>query len=50
MAQSLHSAQFLRMMKELQPDIRLWNESRKTEMAAAASRWDLLTSLAFAEV
>jgi hypothetical protein len=28
---------FQKMMKELEPYIQLWNESRKMEMAAAAS-------------
>ena len=35
-AQSLDIPQFHKMMKDLEPYIRLWNESRKTEMAAAA--------------
>src|SRR5947199_925378 len=37
-AQSLDLAQFQSMMKDLEPYIQLWNESRKTEMAAAAGR------------
>src|SRR5260370_890703 len=37
-AQSLDIAQFQRMMKDLQPYIQLWHESRKTEIAAAAGR------------
>ncbi len=37
-AQSLDLPQFQKMMKDLEPYIQLWNESRKTEMAAAASR------------
>ena len=37
-AQSLDIPQFQKMMKDLQPYIQLWNESRKTELAAAASR------------
>jgi 3-deoxy-7-phosphoheptulonate synthase len=36
-AQSLDIPQFQKMMKDLEPYIQLWNESRKTEMAAAAS-------------
>src|SRR5881398_2796342 len=36
-AQSLDLAQFQKMMRELEPYIQLWNESRKTEMAAAAA-------------
>ena len=35
-AQSLDLAQFQEMMKDLQPYIQLWNESRKKEVAAAA--------------
>ena len=37
-AQSLDLAQFQRMMLELKPYIQLWQESRKKEVAAAASR------------
>src|SRR6266851_4219943 len=37
-AQSLDLAQFQKMMKDLEPYIQLWNESRRTEIAAAASR------------
>jgi 3-deoxy-D-arabino-heptulosonate 7-phosphate (DAHP) synthase len=37
-AQSLDIPQFQKMMKDLEPYIQLWNESRKTEMAAASSR------------
>ena len=37
-AQSLDLPQFQRMMQELLPYIRLWQESRKKEVAAAASR------------
>src|ERR1700738_1022932 len=37
-AQSLDIPQFQKMMKELEPYIQLWNQSRKTEIAAAASR------------
>jgi 3-deoxy-7-phosphoheptulonate synthase len=36
-AQSLDLLQFQKMMKDLEPYIRLWSESRKTEVAAAAS-------------
>ena len=36
-AQSLDIAQFQRMMRELKPYIQLWQESRKKEVAAAAS-------------
>jgi 3-deoxy-7-phosphoheptulonate synthase len=36
-AQSLDLAQFQKMMKELEPYIQLWKESRKTEIATAAS-------------
>ncbi len=36
-AQSLDLAQFQKMMKDLEPYIQLWNESRKKEVAAAAS-------------
>src|SRR5215472_8412162 len=36
-AQSLDLAQFEKMMRELQPYIALWNESRKTQALAAAS-------------
>src|SRR5215831_17761036 len=35
-AQSLDLAQFEKMMRELQPYIALWNESRKREVASAA--------------
>src|SRR6266702_5543983 len=35
-AQSLDLAQFQKMMKDLEPYIQLWNESRKREVAAAA--------------
>jgi hypothetical protein len=35
-AQSLDLAQFQKMMKDLQPYIQLWNESRKRETAASA--------------
>ena len=35
--QSLDLAQFQKMMRELQPYIALWNESRKVEVAAAAA-------------
>ncbi len=35
-AQSLDLPQFQKMMKDLEPFIQLWNESRKKEMAAAA--------------
>jgi 3-deoxy-7-phosphoheptulonate synthase len=35
-AQSLDLAQFQKMMKELEPYIELWKESRATEIAAAA--------------
>src|SRR2546426_10990379 len=38
-AQSLDLAQFQKMMKDLQPYIQLWNESRKKEVAAAAG-WE----------
>jgi 3-deoxy-7-phosphoheptulonate synthase len=37
-AQSLDIPQFQKMMKDLEPYIQLWNRSRKTEIAAAASR------------
>jgi 3-deoxy-7-phosphoheptulonate synthase len=37
-AQSLDLTQFAKMMKELEPYIQLWQESRKKEVAAAASR------------
>src|SRR5437763_9283449 len=37
-AQSLDLAQFQKMMRELQPYIALWSESRKTQVAAVASR------------
>ena len=36
-AQSLDLAQFQKMMKDLEPYIQLWNDSRKREVAAAAS-------------
>src|SRR5499425_2575146 len=36
-AQSLDIAQFARMMEELKPYVGLWKESRKPELAAAAS-------------
>ena len=36
-AQSLDIAQFQKMMKDLQPYIHLWNESRRTERAEAAT-------------
>src|ERR1700693_1160678 len=36
-AQSLDLPQFQKMMKDLEPYIQLWNNSRKTEAAAAAS-------------
>src|SRR2546423_13710656 len=36
-AQSLDLAQFQKMMKELEPYIHLWSESRKNEVAAVAS-------------
>src|SRR5712671_1854314 len=36
-AQSLDLPQFQKMMKDLEPYIQLWNQSRKTEMTAAAS-------------
>src|SRR4030081_624680 len=36
-AQSLDIPQFQKMMKDLEPYIQLWNQSRKTEIAAAAS-------------
>src|SRR6266581_2619428 len=36
-AQSLDLAQFQKMMKELEPYIELWNESRKKELASAAA-------------
>jgi 3-deoxy-7-phosphoheptulonate synthase len=36
-AQSLDLVQFQKMMKELAPYIQLWQESRKKEVAAAAS-------------
>jgi len=36
-AQSLDLAQFQKMMKDLEPYIHLWNESRKKEVAAVAS-------------
>jgi 3-deoxy-7-phosphoheptulonate synthase len=35
-AQSLDLAQFAKMMRELEPYIQLWNESRNREVAAAA--------------
>jgi 3-deoxy-7-phosphoheptulonate synthase len=37
-AQSLDIAQFQKMMKDLEPYIQLWNESRKTQAAVAANR------------
>lgn len=37
-AQSLDIAQFQKMMKDLEPYIQLWSESRKTETAQAATR------------
>src|SRR6202045_71565 len=37
-ARSLDIPQFQKMMKDLEPYIQLWNQSRKTEIAAAASR------------
>ncbi len=37
-AQSLDLAQFQEMMKDLEPYIQLWNESRRTEIAAAAGQ------------
>jgi 3-deoxy-7-phosphoheptulonate synthase len=37
-AQSLDLAQFQKMMNDLEPYIQLWNESRKTEIAATAGR------------
>ena len=36
-AQSLDLAQFDKMMRELQPHLQLWGESRKRQVAAAAS-------------
>jgi 3-deoxy-D-arabino-heptulosonate 7-phosphate (DAHP) synthase len=36
-AQSLDTAQFQKMMKDLVPYIQLWNESRKMETGAAAT-------------
>ena len=36
-AQSLDLAQFQKMMKDLEPYVRLWNESRKTQALAAAA-------------
>jgi len=36
-AQSLDLSQFAKMMEELKPYVRLWKESRKPELAAAAS-------------
>jgi 3-deoxy-7-phosphoheptulonate synthase len=36
-AQSLDIAQFERMMRDLEPYIQLWNESRKTVTSAAAN-------------
>jgi len=36
-AQSLDLAQFHKMMKELEPYIQLWNESRRVQAAAAAT-------------
>jgi 3-deoxy-D-arabino-heptulosonate 7-phosphate (DAHP) synthase len=37
-AQSLDLAQFQKMMRDLQPYLELWRESRKTEPAAVAAR------------
>jgi 3-deoxy-7-phosphoheptulonate synthase len=37
-AQSLDLPQFEKMMNDLRPYIQLWNESRKTEVAAVARR------------
>jgi len=37
-AQSLDLPQFQKMMKELEPYVQLWNESRKMEIAATAGR------------
>jgi 3-deoxy-7-phosphoheptulonate synthase len=37
-AQSLDLPQFQKMMKDLEPYIQLWNESRKTQAAVAANR------------
>jgi 3-deoxy-7-phosphoheptulonate synthase len=36
-AQSLDLAQFQKMMRELQPYLELWRESRKTQEAAASA-------------
>jgi len=36
-AQSLDLAQFQKMMKDLEPYIQLWNNSRKTDAAAATA-------------
>jgi 3-deoxy-7-phosphoheptulonate synthase len=36
-AQSLDLAQFQKMMRDLQPYIALWSESRKTQVAASAA-------------
>jgi len=36
-AQSLDLAQFQKMMKDLQPYIQLWKDSREKEVAAATS-------------
>jgi 3-deoxy-7-phosphoheptulonate synthase len=36
-AQSLDIPQFQKMMKDLEPYIQLWQESRKKEVAAVAS-------------
>jgi len=36
-AQSLNLPQFQKTMKDLEPYIHFWNESRKKEVAAAAS-------------
>jgi 3-deoxy-D-arabino-heptulosonate 7-phosphate (DAHP) synthase len=36
-AQSLDIQQFAKMMEELKPYVELWTESRKKEVAAAAS-------------
>lgn len=37
-AQSLDLAQFQKMMQELMPYIQLWQDSRKKELAAGATR------------
>jgi 3-deoxy-7-phosphoheptulonate synthase len=36
-AQSLDIAQFQKMMKDLEPYVQLWQESRKKEVAATAN-------------